>query len=210
MGRVRRGFRADRPDTEFPVGPRRLCDASDWMHFDVAVHREGDRLLRDGAGIRPLFDRTGALLPKARTVGSVAQGEPYFPRKVVEWFFYMLGNLTVVVGRDEPVLGTNGAVQLRDGCLVPLMHAERGVVRTGGNKRLRAFLTAEQHQLLEALPALEATLESVIASYGATSDAFVSRGRALANTTGEDWPIELEDATRRHLERSIARPIPGP
>ncbi len=125
----------------FQSGRGGFAITSDWMHFDVAVHREGDRLFRDGAGIRPLFDRTGGLLPEAPTVGSVAQRGPYFPREVVEWFFYMLGNLAVVVGRDEPVLGTNGAVQLRDTCLVPLMHAERGVMRTGGNKRLRAFLT---------------------------------------------------------------------
>jgi len=116
----------------------------------------------------------------------------------------------VVVGRDEPVLGTNGAVQLRDTCLVPLMHAEEGIVRSGGNKRVRAFLTDDQHQLLEGLPAIDATLESVIGSYAATSDLFVARGRALAERTGEDWPVDLEEATRRHLERSIGRPIPAP
>ena len=72
----------------------------------------------------------------------------------------------------------------------------------------RAFLTEEQHQLLEALPTLGATLESVITSYAATSDLFVLRGRALAEKTGQEWPVTLEDATRRHLERSIGRPIP--
>ena len=94
-------------------------------------------------------------------------------------------------------------------CLVPLMHAEQGVVRTGGNKRMRAFLTEEQHNVLQSLPAVEATIPSVVESYAATSEVFVSRGRALAGQTGGDWPEAFEDATRRHLERSIGRPIPG-
>ena len=194
----------------FQSGRGGFAVTSDWMHFDVVVHRAGDQLFKGGAGIRPLFDRTGGLLPKASATGSVRRGEPYFPGKVVEWFFYMLGNLAVVVGRDEPVLGTNGAVMLRDTCLVPLMHAEEGVVRTGGNKRLRAFLTEEQHLLLEELPAVDATLESVIASYAATSNLFVTRGRALAHKTDGAWPGKLEEATRHHLRRSIGRPIPAP
>ncbi len=110
----------------FGSGRGGFAITSDWMHFDVALHRLGDQLFRDGAGIRPLFDRTGGLLPKASATHSIERGEPYFPVEVVEWFFYMLGNLAVVVGRDEPVLGTNGAVMLRDTCLVPLMHGEEG------------------------------------------------------------------------------------
>ncbi len=180
----------------------------DWMHFDVAVHSAGDHFLRAGAGIRPLFDRYGDLLPREPLVQTIERGAPYFPDDVVQWFFYMLGNLAVVVGRDEPVLGMNGAVMLCYTCLVPLMHAEQGVVRTGGNKRMRAFLTDEQHTVLQSLPAVEATLPSVVESYAATSEVFVSRGRALAGQTGGDWPEAFEDATRRHLERSIGRPIP--
>ena len=192
----------------FQSGRGGFAITADWMHFDLAVHGDGDRLRVPAAGIRPLFDRSGDLLPKGSATQSVERGEPYFPAEVVEWFFYMLGNLAVVVGRDEPVLGTNGAVQLRDTCLVPLMHAEQGVVRTGGNKRLRAFLTEEQRGVLEALPALEPTLASVIASYPATRDVFAVRGRPLAAKTGAHWPLDLEDATRRHLERSIGRGMP--
>jgi hypothetical protein len=180
----------------------------DWMHFDLAIHRAGDQFLRPGAGFRPLFDRDGDLLPPGPVIQSIGRGSPYFPADVVQWFFYMLGNLAVVVGRDEPVLGMNGAVMLCYTCLVPLLHAEQGVVRTGGNKRMREFLTEEQHDLLRALPPIEATLRSVVESYAATAEVFVSRGRALATKTGGVWPEEFEAATRRHLERSIGTPIP--
>ena len=182
---------------------------ADWMHLDVAVHPASNLGLSDGAGFKPLCDRSGQLLPPAPVLGHIERGEPYYPAGVVQWFFYMLGNLGVVVGRNEPVLGMNGAVMLCYTCLVPLMHAEQGVVRTGGNKRMRPFLTDEQHAVLEGLPPIEATLSSVIDSYAATSEIFVERGQALADRTGGEWPQSFHDATRSHLERSIGRSIPG-
>jgi hypothetical protein len=89
----------------------------DWMHFDLAVHRVGDDFLRPGAGIRPLFDRYGDLLPSEPVTQRIERGSPYFPADVVQWFFYMLGNLAVVVGRDEPVLGMK--------CRHALLHVSR-------------------------------------------------------------------------------------
>ncbi len=180
----------------------------DWMHFDLGVHTADAQLVRPGSGIRPLFDKQGDLLPSEPVILRIEPGLPYFPADVVQWFFYMLGNLAVVVGRDEPVLGMNGAVMLCYTCLVPLLHAEQGLVRTGGNKRMREFLTQDQHSVLQALPSIEATIPSVVESYAATAQVFVSRGRALATRTGASWPEEFEAATRRHLERSIGRPIP--
>lgn len=180
----------------------------DWMHLDLAVHRADGALIRPGSGVRPLFDRHGGLLPTEPVLQLVERGAPYFPADVVQWFFYMLGNLAVVVGRDEPVLGMNGAVMLCYTCLVPLLHAEQGVVRTGGNKRMKEFLTDEQHDVLRALPPVEASIPSVVESYAATAAVFVARGRALAARTGAGWPDDFEEATRRHLERRIGRPIP--
>jgi hypothetical protein len=193
----------------FEVGHGGYAITSDWMHFDVAVHREGSDFFRAGSGLRPLFDRSGTILPSESSTHSIQRGAPYFPTAVVNWFFYMLGNLAVVVRRDEPVLGMNGAVQLRDTCLVPLMHAEAGVTRTGGNKRMRTFLTAPQHILLEALPPLKASLPSVIDYYAAVSEPFVTIGRALAQATDAKWPEAFESATADHLERMIGRRIPS-
>lgn len=176
------------------------------MHFDIAIH-SGQPILRPGSGLIPLFDRLGMLPAEAHQV-EFEHGDPWFPADVVQWFFYMLGNLAVVVGRDEPVLGTNGAIMLRDTCLVPLMHAETGTIRTGGNKRLRAFLTDEQHAVLESLPAVAPTLDSVVDAYAATAQVFVSRGRALAERLNGEWPVDFERATADHLERMVGRRIP--
>lgn len=192
----------------FGAGTGGYAITPDWMHFDLAVHRADTQLLRPGSGVRPLIDKHGGLLPPAPVVHRIERGSPYFPADVVQWFFYMLGNLAVVVGRNEPVLGMNGAVMLCYTCLVPLLHAEQGIVRTGGNKRMREFLSEEQHELLRGLPPIEATIPSVVESYAATADVFVSRGRSLATKIGGSWPEQFEAATRRHLERSIGRPIP--
>lgn len=192
----------------FGSGAGGYAITSDWMHFDLAIH-VGQPTFRPGSGLTPLFDRTGAVLPAEAEQIEVQRGEPWFPDEVVQWFFYMLGNLAVVVGRDEPVLGTNGAIMLRDTCLVPLMHAETGTVRTGGNKRLRAFLTDEQHATLAGLPAVAPTLDSVVDAYAATAAIFVTRGRALARRLDADWPLAFEQATADHLERMVGRRIPS-
>ena len=193
----------------FAGGAGGFAITPDWMHLDFAVHRADGPLVHPAARVRPLFDRHGGLLPTEPVLQTVERGSPYFPADVVQWFFYMLGNLAVVVGRDEPVLGMNGAVMLVYTCLVPLLHAEQGVVRTGGNKRMKEFLTDEQHDLLRGLPPVEATISSVVESYAATADVFVARGRALAGRTSEGWPNEFEEATRRHLLQRIGRVIPS-
>jgi hypothetical protein len=190
----------------FQSGGGGYAITSDWMHFDIAIH-SGQPMLRPGSGLIPLFDRLGRLPAAAHQV-DIERGDPWFPADVVQWFFYMLGNLAVVVGRDEPVLGTNGAIMLRDTCLVPLMHAETGTIRTGGDKRLRVFLTDEQHSVLESLPEVAPTLDSVVDAYAAAAEVFVSRGRALAERFNGDWPVDFERATADHLERMVGRRIP--
>jgi hypothetical protein len=68
---------------------------------------------------------------------------------------------------------------------VPLFLAECGGERIGGAKRLRPFLDEEQYAVLEGLPPLECTLESVIASELAQAAIFVPRARALAEALDE-------------------------
>lgn len=179
----------------------------DWMHFDLAVH-PGRPDIRAGSGFTPLLDRSGDAIPADAVLHTTVTGDPYYPAAVVDWFFYMLGNLAAVVGRNEAVLGTNGVISIRDTALVPLMYAEAGIVRTGGNKRLSPFLNGEQAAALSQLPPIAPTMESVVDGYAVVAAEFVRRGRSLADRLGERWPSELEEATSRHLQRSIGRAIP--
>ncbi|MEV0651317.1 nucleotidyltransferase domain-containing protein [Phytomonospora sp. NPDC050363] len=168
----------------------------DWLHVDLVVHSRSEYDPAAYEAVLPLFDRTGDLLPPARR--PAGNGEPYFPLPAVNLFFYFLGNLVTVLGRDERVVAGSGIVAVRDQ-LVRLMRAERGVRRTGGVKRLNAFLSAEQRAFLESIPPAGTDPAGIVAANRVICAEFVRRGRALAAATGEEWPARLEEATLRRL-----------
>ena len=81
------------------------------------------------------------------------------------------------------------------------MLAERGVRRTGGAKRLNAYLSDEQRAVLEAIPAAGTDPADIVAANHYICREFIRRGTALAQQTGEPWPAEFVDATLAHLRR---------
>lgn len=187
----------------FPMAAGGYCLTPDGRHIDLVVVSPNQLAAMSVTGAVELVSPIeSGLAPRIDAPGS-EPGTPYFPDEVVRWFFYMLCNLPVVVGRDEPVLGTNAVVELRDNCLVPLMLAEQGVHRSGGNKRQRAFLTTEQYAVLLDLPTPGPVLDEVISAERTIARVFIERARALAVRTGADWPAELEQATRTRLRRDI-------
>jgi hypothetical protein len=62
----------------------------------------------------------------------------------VNLYFYLLGNLAVVLGRGEVLLAMNGAAMRRDIGLVPVMLAENGVRKHDGRKRLNRYPTGSR------------------------------------------------------------------
>jgi hypothetical protein len=172
----------------------------DWVHIDLAFYRESVLDPKTVEGMLPLFDKRGDLLPDGPTPRTPLVAEPYFPAEVVDFFFYMFGNLVVVVGRDEPAWAMNGVITLRDYGLVPLMFAERGVRKRGGNKRLNPFLSEEQQQVLLDLPPIGPTIDSVIEAEVAIARDFIPRGRSLSRSVDASWPEAFEQATVRRVE----------
>lgn len=181
------------------------CITPEWLHLDLALHRDLD--LASLTGIAPLFDTTGTLPAVAVPLPDEPR-VPWFPADVVDWFFYLLGTFVVVVGRDEPAWAMNGVLTARDTCLVPLMMAERGVRRVGGNKRLDPFVSPEQRAVLRAIPPLAPTIDAVVAAEVAIAADFVPRGRRLAAATGAEWPRALQDATVAWFERGLGASVP--
>lgn len=135
------------------------------------------------------------------------QVEPRFPRETVDWFFYMLGNIVTVVGRDDAALAMLGVLTVRDTCLVPLLLAERGIQRRGGMKRLNYWLSDEQRAVVESLPPLAPTVDSVVDAQLHLARIFIARGRALAERLDAEWPEELEAATIAHVEQGLGVPL---
>lgn len=169
----------------------------EWTHVDVVCHLSPPTPLR---GCRPLTDPSGVLPPVEPVVD---HGAPFFPAEAVDLYFYLLGNLAVVLGRGELSLASNGAINRRDVGLVPLMLGANGVRKTDGQKRLYPYLTPDQIAFLEGLAPVSSTRSSVIAFDQAVA-AEVSRiGRPLADQTGAQWPHEFVEATLAYLRRSL-------
>lgn len=179
----------------------------DWMHLDVVCHAAGTFDPSELHGCWPLFDRLG-VLPSELTPGPSPYGEPYFPADKVEFYYYLLGTLAVVLGRGELVLAHTGATMRRDVGLVPLMLAENGVRKYDGNKRLNPYLTDEQRWFLEALPPVAASRESVVRFDRLVAFEVSRRGRALAASTGTAWPADFERATHAYLNRELGTDLP--
>jgi predicted nucleotidyltransferase len=171
----------------------------DWLHVDLIIHPLAgfDRFQYDG--VRVLFDRDGTLFPEGDLPAQGGRpGEPYWPELAVNRFFYFLGNLVTVLGRDERVVANQGIGVVREQ-LIALMLAERGVRRTNGVKRLNALLSDEQRAALEAIPAAGTDPADIIAANQYICRQFIARGTALADRTGNAWPSTFVDATLKHL-----------
>lgn len=188
-----------------------VCITPEWLHFDLVLNPRSDPELPQEGGLRALVDKED-ILPQEPVAVPHSGGAPFFPEEQVRSFLYMLGNMVSVIGRNEPISGTNGVVVVRDAMLVRLLLAERGLRSTrldGGKgifpftKRLRPFLTEEQYSVLTGLPPLEATLDSVIDGYVALGRAFLPRARRLAAATGAVWPEAYERASVSYFERSL-------
>ena len=200
-----------------PAAPRSgpvaggLCITPEWLHFDVVFHAARTVDAHAIEGMVPLFDKAG-LLPPEPTERPDRQGEPFYPERVVQFFLYMLGNVVSAIGRDEPVPASNGVIMMRDIGLVGLLLAERGLSTTRehniGNpfpftKRLRRYLTDEQHAVLEALPPVRASIESAVDGYVALAELFLPRAERLAATMGAPWPAEYAGASVAHFEQAV-------
>ncbi|TDD46390.1 hypothetical protein E1263_36665 [Kribbella antibiotica] len=179
----------------------------DWLHVDLIAHPLAafDRFQYDG--VRVLFDRSGTLFPDGDQPAEHGRpGTPYWPDGAVQMFLYFLGNLVVVLGRDERIVANQGLGVARDQ-LISLMLAERGVRRTGGAKRLNSLLSAEQRAALEAIPAAGSDSFDLITANQYLCREMLRRGQALAETTGEPWPTEFVEATLAHLHRHFGVPF---
>jgi Streptomycin adenylyltransferase len=193
-----------------------MCITPEWLHFDVVFNTVSKVDPRTVEGMVPLLDKVG-VLPVGPVSRPGRQTEPFFPEAAVEHFLYMLGNMVSVVARNEVVPASNGVIIVRDIDLVGLFLAEQGWATTRehsfGNpfpftKRLRSYLTDEQNEILEALPPVAASIDSVIEGYIALASVFLPRARALAERTGATWPIALEKASVGYFERSLGVEIP--
>jgi predicted nucleotidyltransferase len=173
----------------------------DWLRFDLMVVGPEHVRARPRSGLELLFDRARLHdgLPER---GAPIPPNPDAVRRLTLEFLRVLGLLPVALGRGEFQLAVAGCGLLRSH-LVSLFLETAGVEDRGGALKLNPLLSAEQRALLEGLPPVAATRESVIDANRAMADAFLPCARALHEELGLDWPEEFERATLSHLENQV-------
>jgi predicted nucleotidyltransferase len=191
------------------VGDRPIFNqiTPDWLRFDVSVGTPEALAGRTRSTVTPLHDPNG-LSARLGEPGPPKQPDPGRVASISREFLRVLGLLPVVVGREEFVVGESGAGLLRS-MLIDLMLEDVAVEDRGGALHLNQLLPPDRRQVLTDLPPLQATRESVIAGHVACAAAFLPLARDLHRRCGLEWPQELEDAARRHLQRAGLSHISG-
>jgi hypothetical protein len=174
----------------------------DWRRFDLSIVEGADLARYDAAELEGLFNR-GDRTPPARP-DTPYQTPPDRLLPLIQEFLRVLGLLVGSMGREEYELGLNG-VDLMRRMTMDLMLEENGVApgKRGGALHRNPFLTAEQRAELAAIPPLSADRDSLIDANRALAAIFLPRARRLASKIGMAWPIDFEEATRRHLRRRL-------
>lgn len=175
----------------------------DWERFDIHFVSPDELAGLDGAALKPLRGDPAARPPSHQTSQDNRASERV--GALVTEFLRVLGLLPVAVGRGEWLVAQQGDELLRR-ILIELMVEENGVPPSarGGAKRLNPFLTPEQRGMLEALMPPAPRRDEVIAASANLARLFLSHSRALADRLGTPWPHAFEQATRRHLETTLA------
>ncbi len=176
-----------------------------WERFDLTFI-ESEQLGRyDASDLRELFAR--GRKPQARPARPHATSADQFS-KIVNEFLRVLGLSVVVLGRGECFIAMSGVDLLR-GLTRDLFLEENGIgpEQRGGALHLNPLLTAEQRALLNGLPPLAPSRESIIGNDIALTKIFLPRAKALAAKIGMAWPVVFEEATRRHLKTNLGMEI---
>ncbi len=174
----------------------------DWARFDLTIVQREDLPRYDSTALTPIFNK-GDNAPPARP-RTPYRTSPDQLLTLVKEFLRVIGLTPVAMGREEYQLALNGVDLLRR-MTMDLMLEENGVAPAarGGALHRNHLLTAEQRDALQALPVIAAERSSIIAGDAAFAGLFLPRARRLAAEIGMDWPTEFEDATRRHLLKTL-------
>lgn len=126
-----------------------------------------------------------------------APGPPTEPdRERMEWiveefFRYLAIFPAAVLLREDYLLGVVGVQGQRQLLHELFVNANQPLPATGV-KQWSSKLTPEQRALMEALPALDATRESLVAATRANVEAFHTAGREALESHGIPWPEDLD------------------
>ena len=168
-----------------------------------AVMAALDDVLGAPAGPLPEPDLSRVIVPPEGVIRAlVLLNEPATDRArhLAEEFFALHLYLTVVVHRDDWLLGIEGISILRK-LLYELDLEENGRRPATSPADWSGRLTAAQRDELLALPTGAATRDAVVDGHRAVRAAFIARGRRVL---ADSWPQSLEAAVVTHVDASLS------
>jgi hypothetical protein len=139
-----------------------------------------------------VFDRDGLALP-AVTDEAAGPDVGRMQALVTEFLRQSAIFPAAVVAREDWLLGQVAVNNYRV-ILYDLLTESNQPLPAMGVKQWSSRLTADQRELLAALPAPAATRASVVAAMGASRAALRTHGRAALERSGGVWPTEVDDA----------------
>ena len=175
----------------------------DGARLDIVIEKESD------LDHSPHRHRMALVDPEGLSARVPPPSDPSGPDPGgVQWrlkeLFRALCLIEVLVAREDWLLGVQGSA-LMQRTLADLYAAANGTSSTNGIKHYSSRLSSEQRAALEALPAIAANREAVIAGHRAIFDAVVSTVQPLAAALGVKWPSGLEATARAQLETAEGR-----
>jgi len=183
----------------FPGAPLLNAITSEWLRCDLVVFDRDQLRIRSQKSLKVLLDESN--LYAALPVDDPMKGGPSKLAAIVNEFIRVLGLAPVAVGREEYVVAVTGAGLLRSS-LIQLFLEENGI-RDAGALHLKRLLTAEQLNILEKMPGVNANREWVFEACLNCARFFLPRAKRLARELSIPWPESFEAATLRHLNKEL-------
>ncbi|MBM7789501.1 aminoglycoside 6-adenylyltransferase [Tenggerimyces flavus] len=124
---------------------------------------------------------------------------------IVEEFFRLLAIFVPVnLVRKDYLLGVVGVQGTRQMLHELFVNANQPLPATGV-KQWSSKLTPAQRALMESLPPLDATRESLVPAMLATAEAFRTAGREALEAQGIPWPEDLDHTVSAHVTAALVQ-----
>src|SRR5690606_21479177 len=124
---------------------------TDWIRFDLFVVPESSLGRRSQNTVKPVFDRGGVHGRLPPTLDPLQPSVEVAQRLVPE-FFRVLALVTVVLGREDHVVGASGSGLLRT-MLIQALTELTAVEDRGGALHLKSMMAPEHYELVAEVPA---------------------------------------------------------
>jgi hypothetical protein len=175
----------------YPGIPLYTAVTDEWLRFDLTVTIPG-RVIGAQVTLKPLVDHAGvwASLPEQLAPKPL---DPAAVTALVEEALRILGLLPMALGRGEFATGVTGAGLIRQQ-LINLLIMETEPPLPPGALHLARLISPKDLAMVEALPGVVATRDSMIAANLAYAGAFLPRARIVVERARAVCPRALASA----------------